>query len=182
MPIYTESGLQVILPDGESFRFQDCSIYKQLKGSYLREMDFGWWDSTKNILWLLELKDYSHLQPTDKLPDRLLDILIEKATDSLLILSAVWIGSLNGQGMKSDLPTACHIFPTEPKKLKIVFVMKLTNHHIKVELSPLKTRLLERLKGRTTLFDMKIGDVTLVDHLNAMKYLPIINLSTPNTI
>lgn len=38
---------------------------------------------------------------------------------------------------------------------------------IKIQLSPLKTRLKERLRGRLLLFDIK--NVTLVDHETAMK-------------
>ncbi|MEQ8969819.1 MAG: hypothetical protein RIE73_05425 [Coleofasciculus sp. C1-SOL-03] len=119
MSIYQESGLQITLPDTERFRFQDCSGYKTLNGKNLSEMDFGWWDSTKNSLWLLDVKDYSHLTPTERLPDYLLENLVNKATDSLLILSAVWFGSVKGQEICSELPLSCRTFPSKPKKLKI---------------------------------------------------------------
>ncbi len=175
MPIYQESGLQITLPDGESFRFQDCSGYKTLSGKNLSEMDFGWWNSTKNSLWLLDVKDYSHLPPTERLPDHLLDNLIKKATDSLLILSAVWFGSVKGQEICSELPLSCRTFPSKPKKLKIVFVLKITNSLLKAELSPLKTRLLARLRGRIALFD--INNVTLADHETGIRMgLPIATL------
>jgi hypothetical protein len=59
MPIYEESGLRITLPNGENFRFQDFPSYKKLNGKNLSEMDFGWWDATKNTLFLLEVKDYS---------------------------------------------------------------------------------------------------------------------------
>jgi hypothetical protein len=85
MPIFQESGLRITLPDGECFRFQDCPSYKTLNGKNFSEIDFCWWDSTKNTLWLLELKDYSHVTPSEKLPNHLLEKLTNKVTDSLLI-------------------------------------------------------------------------------------------------
>lgn len=167
MPIYEESGLQITLPDGECFRFQECQSYKSLSGNNLSEMDFGWWDSSKDTLWLLELKDYSHLTPPQRLPDYLLEKLTNKVTDSLMILSSVWSGSLQGKQILADLPASLQVFPIYPKKLKIVFVFKITDTNIKIQLSPLKTRLKERLRGRLLLFDIK--NVTLVDHETAMK-------------
>lgn len=175
MAIYQESGLRITLPDGDSFRFQDCSSYKTLSGKNLSEMDFGWWDSTRNTLWLLDIKDYSHLTPSEKLPDHLLDNLINKATDSLLLLSAVWFGSIKGKEIGLELPLSCQSFPSNPRKLKIVFVLKISNTHIKAELSPLKTRLLARLQGRIALFDL--NNVTLTDHETGIKMgLPIVTV------
>ena len=84
-----------------------------------------------------------------------------------MILSSVWSGSLQGKQILADLPASLQVFPIYPKKLKIVFVFKITNTNIKIQLSPLKTRLKERLRGRLLLFDIK--NVTLVDHETAMK-------------
>jgi hypothetical protein len=41
MSVFQESGLQITLPVGESFRFQDCPNYQNLKGKNLSEMDFS---------------------------------------------------------------------------------------------------------------------------------------------
>jgi hypothetical protein len=174
MPIFEESGLRITLPDRDSFRFQDCPSYKTLNGKNLSEIDFCWWDLTKNTLWLLELKDYSHLTPSEKLPNHLLEKLTNKVTDSLLILSSVWSGSLQGQKICAELPTFCHTFPIQPSKIKIVFVLKITSPHLKLELSPLKTRLRDKLGGRLQLFD--VTHVTLVDHETAIKMLPPIEV------
>ncbi|HAG82763.1 MAG TPA: hypothetical protein DCL61_16765 [Cyanobacteria bacterium UBA12227] len=93
--------------------------------------------------------------------------LINKITDSLLILSSVWSGSIQGQKICAELPIFCHTFPIQPQKIKIVVVLKITSTHLKPELSPLKTRLLDKLRGRLQLFD--ITNVTLVDHETAAK-------------
>lgn len=155
------------MPDGESFRLQDNPAYQKLKGKYLAEMDFAWWDTSQQILWLLDVKDYSQLTPSERLPDYLLDKLINKVTDSLMILSSVWINSEQGQQIKIGLPTSCQTFPLKPRRLKIVFVLKIQNPTLKADLSPLKTRLVDRLKGRLALFDL--SNITLVDHEIAVK-------------
>jgi len=172
MSVFQESGLQITLPVGENFRFQDCPSYQNLNGQNLSEMDFGWWDANKNTLWLLEVKDYSHLTPLERLPDHLLDKLINKATDSLLILASVWFGSQKGKEICRDIPGSCHNFPVDPRKIKIVFVLKLTDANIKLQLSPLKTRLKNKLTGRLLLFD--VSHVTLTDHETGIRMgLPI---------
>ncbi len=175
MSVFQESGLQITLPVGENFRFQDCPSYQKLKGKNLSEMDFCWWDAGKNTLWLLEVKDYSHFRPpqgfTGNSADYLLNKLINKATDSLLILASAWFGSLQGQEICGDLPVFCHSFPTKPKKIRIVFIFKITDPNIKLQLRDLKDSLQIKLKGRLSLFDT---NVTLTDHETAIQNgLPI---------
>lgn len=167
MPSYQESGIIIELPDGESFRLQDNPAYQKLKGKNLAEMDFAWWDTSQQILWLLDVKDYSHLTPSERLPDYLLEKLINKVTDTLMILSSVWINSEQGQQIKINLPTSCQTFPLKPHRLKIVFVLKIQNPTLKLSLSPLKTSLVSRLKGRLALFDL--NHITLVDHETAIQ-------------
>lgn len=53
------------------------------------------------------------------------------------------------------------------KSLKIVFVFKITNQTIKASLSPLKTKLVNSLRGNLALFD--INNITLIDHEIAIK-------------
>lgn len=171
MAEYSENGIKVTLADGEHFRIQDLSSYQTLKSQTLCEMDFGWWDTDKNTLWLLEVKDYFHLTATERLPDYLLGMLINKATDSLMFLSAAWLGSVRGQSIHAELPTFCQCFPQHPKKLKLVFVLKI-EHRLKADLGVLKTSLSNRLRGRVALFDL--NNVTLTDHETAqLMGLPI---------
>lgn len=158
MVIYQESGLIINLNDEHSFRFQDNQAYQKLKGKRLSEMDFCWLDPNKNILWLLDVKDYSHLLPAEKLPDYLLAKLSNKVIDSLLLMSAIWSNTQEGLSLKKYLPKSCHTV----KSLKIIFVFKITNQTIKASLSPLKTKLVNSLRGRLALFD--VNNITLIDH------------------
>ncbi|AFY72059.1 hypothetical protein Pse7367_3836 (plasmid) [Thalassoporum mexicanum PCC 7367] len=175
MPDYQESGLNISLPNNQCFRFCDLNTYKGLKGKQLKEVDFCWWDSSRNTFWLLEVKDYSHLTSIEKLPDHLLENLTNKITDSLLILGAAWSGTNKGQNILHELPSTFRIFPMTPHKMKIVCILKLTEHHKKVYLKPLKDNLNNRLAGRVALFDLQ--RVTLIDHGTASTMgLPITSM------
>jgi hypothetical protein len=60
--------------------------------------------------------------------------------------------------------------------MKIVCVLKLLEHHKKVELGTLRTKFKNRLEGRIALFDLK--HVTLTDHETAIKRgIPIISVT-----
>lgn len=178
MITYRESGLKVTLPTGDSFRFSDCPAYRSLSGASLKEMDFGWWDASRNTLWLMELKDYSRLTPAERLPADLFDGFINKATDSLLMLASVWFRSRKGAEICSDLPISCQSFPSHPKKIKLIFLLKVNSHQIP-ELGPLGERVKNRIKGRAALFDIPVANVTLLDHNTAMSVgLPVKSLSS----
>jgi len=176
MTIYKESGLVITLPDDEHFRFQNCQAYKQLSGQNLKEMDFGWWQTEKNTLWLIEIKEYDHLRPAEKLPDFLLDNFANKATDSLLMLATIWARTNQGLKLATCLPAKFHQFPS---RLKIFFILKIDEAIFKSQIEHLKDKLKNRLRGRLALFDIK--PVALVDHLTAIKCsLPIAIHKAPN--
>ena len=57
---YTESGITIDLPDEiEFFCFENCEGYRILSGYHFKEMDIGWYDSSENTLYLVELKDFT---------------------------------------------------------------------------------------------------------------------------
>lgn len=169
MPTIPESGLQITLPTGMFFRFQDIPAYQQLSGFNLKEMDFGWWNSTTNTLWLFEVKDYSLLSSRERLPQHLLDTLEQKVVDSLMILGAVWSETICGQAFRTNLPSQFHAFPQAPPRadprIKIAIVLKLNRPHIVSDLPALKDALNARLRGKVSLFDVRY--VHLWDHNTA---------------
>ncbi|RKZ50904.1 MAG: hypothetical protein DRR16_05610 [Candidatus Parabeggiatoa sp. nov. 3] len=170
MTIYHESGLRLTLPAGKHFRFQDCKAYKSLNGQNLKEMDFCWWQEDENRLWLIELKDYANLTPAECLPNHLLDNLIAKATDSLLMLAACWAKTGKGQEFLSCLPSSVQEFPRHPQqlKLKLFFILKIDVSMFKDEIDALKYELNNRLRGRVALFNIR--HVSLVDHLTVINH------------
>ena len=101
MAIFNESGLTLDLPDGLHFRFADLLAYKLLSGQNLKEMDFAWIDGGK--LFLLEVRSYTQVSTTltgadliplkgQAVPHRF-EALIDKLTDSLLMLLAAFAGA-----------------------------------------------------------------------------------------
>jgi hypothetical protein len=175
MTVYIESGLRLNLPKGEHFRFQDCKVYKKLSGQKLKEMDFCWWQKEQNRLWLIEIKDYAHLSTEERLPNHLLDNLVDKATDSLLMLATCWAKTGKGREFSACLPLPIQQFPEHPEqlKLKLFFILKIDVNMFKDEIDALRYRLNDRLRGRVALFNIRY--VSLVDHLTVIKHnlLPI---------
>lgn len=175
MPTYRESGLAINLPEDSSFRLSECSAYQDLKGKSLKEVDFGWWDTTRNTLWLLELEEFEWLKPGERLPEYLFERFMAKATDSLMILSSVWFSSAKGTQFKVSLPSFCHAFPFPPRKIKIVFILKIDRELVQAQIPALRDRLRNRLEGRIALFDMRKSSVILMDHYTAIEMgMPIL--------
>ncbi len=152
MKEFFESGLRVTLQVNDCFRFEDITAYRLLSSHHLKEMDFGWIDTEKNILWLLEVKDFTRLQKYERLPETL--------------LPAVWLKTETGASIARNLPLSCH---TKPPHMKIAFVLKLRKRHQKMYLPILRDELKRQLKGVLQLFD--IPDLHLVDHNTAEKLL-----------
>jgi len=176
MTSYYESGLKISLPSDEHFRFQDCKAYKPLSGQNLKEMDFGWWQAEKNTLCLIEIKDYTHLTPTERLPAHLLNTFINKATDSLLMLATMWAKIGKGFELSSCLPLPVQQFPShspEKLRLKLFFILKIDKVIFRSQLGILKDELNDRLRGRVALFNVR--HVSLLDHLTVINnnLLPI---------
>lgn len=176
MIAYQESGLVITLPEDEHFRFHDCQAYQLLSGQHLKEMDFGWWQADKKVLWLIEIKEYESLTPTERLPAHLLNNLVNKATDSLLMLAALWAKTNKGLELAKCLPSSIHQFPG---RVKLFFIFKVAEDQtlFRNHFGSLKDALKNQLRGKRALFDIK--HITLVDHLTAIKCnLPI---TIPNT-
>jgi len=162
---YIESGLRLDLPEGQHFRFADLPVYQALKGQHLKEMDFAWIAGEKLVM--LEVRSYTQithgLNAADFLvakgqpaPRRYQD-LIDKVTDSLLMMLAAWANSNRGQSIKNFLPPGAR----EPLPLKMVIAVDLPAN-LAVHLQGLRDSLNERLRGRIALADMR--NVILIDY------------------
>lgn len=58
---YIENGVAVHFPDDNYFFLSSCASYKTLSPFSVKEMDVCWLDRNKNILWLVELKAFDHV-------------------------------------------------------------------------------------------------------------------------
>jgi hypothetical protein len=163
--IYDESGLRLDLPDGQHFRFADLPGYQALKGYRLKEMDFAWLGDGQ--LFLLEVRSYAQLTETltgaDFVPAKgqpapfRYEALIDKVSDSLLMLLAAWSGSASGQAIRHDLPEGAK----NRLPLKLVIAVDLPAR-LTIHLQGLRDSLNARLRGRMALADVR--NVVLIDY------------------
>lgn len=165
MAIYNESGLTFDLPDGQHFRFSELAAYKRLSGQHLKEMDFAWVAQGK--LFVLEVRSYAQISSPlagadfvavngGAKPHRY-QALIDKLTDSLLMLLAAWADTDLGQSIKAGLPVAAR----SRLPLKLVIALDLPAG-LTVHLPVLRDSLNQRMRGRMALADVR--SVTLIDY------------------
>lgn len=155
--IIEESGLRITFPDVSCFRFQDLSLYRSLSGQSLKEMDFAWCYDSR--IHLLEIRDYRQIDSVLNLHDlvpsspgaapRRFAQLIDKVTDSLLLLLASWAGTQKGSQLLSELPiTAQQMTP-----IRLVIALGLPEN-LNIHLGTLREAINARLKGRVALADV----------------------------
>lgn len=171
MTVYIESGLRLDLPNGQHFRFADLAPYQTLSGQHLKEMDFAWVDSGK--LFLLEVRSYAHITqplsladfvPVQNRPDPFrFSALIDKVTDSVLMMLGAWADTTWGQQLKAQLPAAAHA----RMPLKLVVAVELPAP-LRVHLQGLRDSLNARLRGRVALADVR--NVVLIDYARLVSH------------
>ncbi len=165
MAIYEESGLRFDLPDGAHFRLATTASYRPLSGQSLKEMDFAWLHENKLVL--LEVKNFTltstPLVATDFVPIKgqphpwRFDELVNKVTDTLLMLSAGWGRTGWGNGLAEELPNEARV----PITLVLGVGLDMPAE-LKVHLSALRTALNARLQGRLKLIDVQ--SIALMDY------------------
>lgn len=177
MPVETESGLTVSLPDESAFRFARTAAYRPLRGRALKEMDFGYFDAAKGCIVLIEVTSYTKATDPPK-SDALLAEMIDKARDSLLMLQAAWRGHGPGNDLVSELPDVCR----KESSLRVYFVIKLSPEHrvafTPVTMSNIDGRLRTCVSACAELLGLKVI-VQLLPHHKAMQLLPITEAILP---
>jgi len=170
-----ESGFKITVLAATSFRFCESPAYKKISGLSLKEMDVGWWDSSTQSIILVELKGigiWNELYKTiETASGHLVSVIRDKATDTLLMLAAIWTGTKNGNDFKADLPSKIHSYPGEGN-IKLIFLID-TPPSRRPLLASVKDVVNKGLAGRVRLFGIK--SVILVDLETAIKMaLPIV--------
>jgi len=169
-----ESGFHVTVAAARSFRLADMEPYRKLSGLCLKEMDIGWWDNRGGRVVLLELKGSTIWGGFDSSKDEAHDHLVAnlraKATDVLMLLAAVWIGTTCGRELKLLLPKGVESYPGDGK-IKLVFLVD-TPPSRKPLLIAIKDELNRQTGGRSRLFGVQ--HLTVVDLDVAVKMgLPV---------
>lgn len=165
MARYNESGLTFDLPDGQHFRFSALAAYQRLSGQHLKEMDFAWVADGK--LYLLEVRSYAQVgsalagtdlvAPVGQAKPHRYEALIDKITDSLLLLLSAWANTHTGQSIKAELPAVARA----RLPLKLVVALELPAS-LTVHLPVLRDSLNERMRGRMALADVR--SVAILDY------------------
>lgn len=163
-----ESGLRLGFPAGQSFRFQQLTGYRRLSGQSLKEMDFAW--HHKTTLYLLEVRDYRDLEqslhredlvPTDHKtsPYRFRE-LVDKVTDSLMMLLAARAKTKRGQSLAAEMPD----YAKSRTELRLIIALGLPPN-LRVHLTALRHAINARLRGRIALADVAAVSVLDYEHL-----------------
>ena len=149
----------------ESFRFEQLQSYRSLSGQFLKEMDFAWCYNSR--LYLLEVRDYRDLDKTLHLDDlvppgggnspRRFSQLIDKLTDSLLMLFSVWAGTQRGALLAAELP----VLAQRPTSMRLIIALGLPAH-LSTHLGVLSDAINARVHGRVALAD--ITRVAVLDY------------------
>ncbi len=174
-----ESGLRFEPPTSDWFRLEDCAGFKSLKNFGVHELDFGWFDRKRNILWLIELKDYSETGgASDRQKRQFVDYLdyldrefVDKAKDCLLVLGSVWHHLPKKALLEPDLPSVCRQLPSQERRLKLAFVVKTDElQSFLLSAGPLQDRLRNKIKGQCELLGIReYCEVFLFDHETAIQ-------------
>lgn len=177
MSIYDESGMIIDLTHKAHHRFSDLPTYIQLKGQHLKEMDFCWLQTEAteklpaNTLFCLELKGQ---QDNTISVDKMLSNLENKARDTLLMYSAIWLKRGEGAQMSKELPEIYSDYQ-KSRKIKLIMLIDESNKQAQA-LRALRQKLKNKLAGIESLFDIT---VSLINLATAEKMgLPVKALST----
>lgn len=169
MNYFDESGLRLYLANFPHFRFQDLPAYGPLKGQRLKEMDFCWQDESNRIV-MLELKEFTRSRETLRASDLVdkayrFETLINKVTDSLLMLAAVWLGTQKGLAFRDGMPQ----FVQQRLPIKIIIGLDLPQS-LHSHYGVLRDKLNTRLRGRVALFD--IDSIAVLNYQQLLEKYP----------
>ena len=164
---YTESGITIDLPDDvEWFCFKNCDGYQKLSGHFFREMDIGWYDSSEDTLYLIELKDFTQKNIKNKdIAKQIVFDLVKKSIDSIAMIMAV----------KADTPYSSRISPCLPpsfnigtSKIMMIHIINCSEDR-KTDIQFLRDKFQERFEAYKKLFEVKY--CTVVSVQQARKFL-----------
>ena len=148
MPI-TESLITLNFPDNNYFRFQDCRGYKDIQ-NYFKEMDACWYDESKDILYLIELKDWSiaNLSNSEYSDKRIRD-LVKKSVDSVSMIMSILLQKPYSTSIQTCIPFSI----SSETKIKLLSIVNC-NDADKVFVANVNTEYKSRFNAYAKLFDI----------------------------
>ncbi len=119
MPGFTESNIKLDFPDNNYFRLGDCDGYKAIQNNFA-EMDACWYDQEKDILYIIELKNWenNHLDEENDpnySPDKIRKMkegishhrignLLKKSIDTTCMFMSILLEKVNGSKIQQCSP------------------------------------------------------------------------------
>lgn len=145
----TESLITLNFPDKNYFRFQDCQGYKSIQ-NHFKEMDVCWYDVNNDILYLIELKDWSvaDLSNTGYSEQRIWD-LVKKSVDSVSMIISILLKKPHSTSIQTCLPFSI----SNETKIKLLSIVNCNNAD-KVFVATVNTEYKSRFNAYAKLFDI----------------------------
>jgi hypothetical protein len=166
MPGFTESSITLDFPDANFFRFSTCIGYTTLSGNNFKEMDACWYDSTSNLYWLIELKDFTSatLSSPQNVEDRAWNLL-KKAVDSL----CMFLSSKHSYPYGINLNPCFPATPDAATAFKFITVVHC-NASQSADIQLIHNSFQRKFKPYAELFG--ITNYAVIEHSTAMRVIP----------
>jgi len=164
MPKFTENGITVEF-QSDYFQFEKCDEYKKISGLGVKEMDFGWFDKSKNTLWLIELKGFMNPNPNNlKFKETNLSnvSIIDEKINELLMKSIHSVCMLENK--RSNTYKCFDKNYNFETKIKLVHILNIKKEYIEL-LDGFKFRLEKEFKAYKAIFN--INSITVIDYNKA---------------
>jgi hypothetical protein len=164
MPI-TESSITLNFPDNNYFRLCDCAGYKAIQNNFA-EMDACWYDQKKDILYLIELKNweknnlveetdpnFTHEQIQDMkegISNYRIRNLVKKSIDTCCIFMSILLGKTNGNKIQQCSP----FMISNNTTIKLLSIINWTDID-STYISTINTQYKSKFNSYAKLFDIK---------------------------
>lgn len=164
MPI-TESSVTLDFPDNNYFRLSNCDGYKAIQNNFA-EMDACWYDQSKDILYIIELKNWENNILTEEsdpnytseeiqamksgISTYRIRNLLKKSVDTTCMFMSILLGKVNGSKIQQCSPFTISN-NTTIKLLSIINWTDIDSTYI----SNINTQYKSKFNAYAKLFDIK---------------------------
>lgn len=105
---FRESGVELDFPNGKWFRFCDLPSYRKLSGYNFKEVDACWQPESRELFYLIELKDYSTGNAlTKKNVESRIDEIVKKSVNSLQMTLSMIFQTQYGNPWRKRVALIC---------------------------------------------------------------------------
>lgn len=118
---FRESGVELDFPNGKWFRFYDLPSYRKLSGYNFKEVDACWQPESRELFYLIELKDYSTGNAlTKKNVESRIDEIVKKSVNSLQMTLSMIFQTQYGRSLEKESGIDLH---SQNQRLRLIVVV-----------------------------------------------------------